>query len=55
MAKKNELLDKDILEKIDNARYEKPEKEKNRQSIFYLTIVALVTLAVVYSLLRYLQ
>ncbi|MBM7636162.1 hypothetical protein [Streptococcus saliviloxodontae] len=55
MSKKNELLEQDILEKIDKARYEKPEKEKNRHSIFYLVVVTLVTLAVVYSLVRYLR
>lgn len=55
MAKKNELLENDIQQRIDDARYEKPEENKNRQSIFYLIVVFLVTLSVILSLLRYLM
>lgn len=53
MSKKNPLLSQDIDDKIGDARYIKPEKKDNRRSIFYLTVVFLVTLSVVFSLLRY--
>ncbi|MGT2911798.1 hypothetical protein ACVR1I_08835 [Streptococcus cameli] len=53
MTKRNELLEKDISEKISNARYVKPEKKNNRRPIFYLTVVLLVTISVVFSLMRY--
>lgn len=55
MSKKNELLDQDILQRIEDARFEKGDKEKQKRSIFYVTIVILVTLSVIFSLLRYLR
>lgn len=55
MAKKNELLEKDIQDRLEDLKYEKPEKTKNRQSIFYIMVVILVTLSVIMSLLRYLM
>lgn len=51
--KKNELLEKDTLSKIQEERYVKPEQKKGRRSIFYLTVIFLVTLSVVFSLLRH--
>ncbi|AGM98258.1 hypothetical protein [Streptococcus iniae] len=54
MTKRNELLDKDIQERIDNARFEKGDEEKNKQSLFYLIVVVLVTLSVLFPLLRHL-
>lgn len=53
MVEKNELLEKAIKERIEQARYEKSKPEKKRRSIFYLIIVLLVTLSVFFSLLRY--
>lgn len=55
MTKKNELLDQDIEKRIEDARYEKGDTEKNTKSIFYIIIVCLVTLSVILSLLRYLR
>ena len=54
MTKRNELLEDDIHERISAVRYEKSEKEKTKQSPFYLLVVILVTLSVLFSLLRYL-
>lgn len=50
----NSLLDEAIKDSIDQARYQEPQKEKDKKSIFYLVIVFLVSLAVLLSLLRYL-
>ncbi|MCI5871743.1 MULTISPECIES: hypothetical protein [Streptococcus] len=54
MAKRNELLDEDILKNIDEARYKPSKKKKDRKPLFYLIVVFLVTLSVLLSLLRYL-
>lgn len=54
MTKKNPLLEDEILKDIQEARYVEPKKEKHKRSIFYLAVIFLVTLAVVFSLLRYL-
>lgn len=54
MPRKNELLDKDIEDRINQARYEKGDTEESKHSIFYLIVVVLVTLSVLFSLLRYL-
>ncbi|MGT2741971.1 hypothetical protein [Streptococcus plurextorum] len=54
MTKKNALLEEDTLAKIQEERYVKPVKQKGRRSIFYLTVVVLITLSVLFSLLRYL-
>lgn len=54
MPKKNELLESDIQERISEARYQKGDEEKSKQSIFYLIVVVLVTLSVLFPLLRYL-
>ncbi|MCU0081821.1 hypothetical protein [Streptococcus danieliae] len=54
MTKENPLLNQDIEQRIQQARYQKGETEKSKRSIFYLTLVCLVTLSVLLSLLRYL-
>lgn len=54
MSKHNELLEEDIQSRIEEVRYEKSEKEPTKQSLFYLIVVVLVTLSVLFSLLRYL-
>lgn len=53
LMKKNELLEQDIIDKIEDARYVKPEKKNNRHSLFYLIVVFLVTVSVIFSLLRF--
>ncbi|HFH9836906.1 TPA: hypothetical protein ACGOVD_000391 [Streptococcus suis] len=53
MSKKNSLLEEEIHQSIEKARYVEPEKEKEKKPIFYLIIVGLVTVAVIFSLLRY--
>lgn len=53
MTKKNPLLEEEILSNIQEARYVEPKKEKQRRSIFYLVVITLVTLAVLFSLLKY--
>ncbi|HGC8953177.1 TPA: hypothetical protein ACG5KU_002202 [Streptococcus agalactiae] len=52
MSKENELLNKEIEDQIRKARYEPPEKEKSKRPIFYMVVLALMTFAVLYSLLR---
>ncbi|HFI0601716.1 TPA: hypothetical protein ACGO9Z_000544 [Streptococcus suis] len=52
--KRNPLLDEAIEKQIKEARYVEPKKNKQRRNYFYLTIIFLVTLAVILSLLRYL-
>ncbi|MDY3024243.1 hypothetical protein ACMZ62_07840 [Streptococcus pluranimalium] len=54
MAKKNPLLEEDINKRIDQVRYEEPDNEDRSVSLFYKIIVTLVTLAVLFSLIRYL-
>ncbi|MBF0778466.1 hypothetical protein [Streptococcus cuniculi] len=53
MSKRNELLEADIKERIEEVRYERGEKEAPKQSLFYLIIVLLVTLSILFSLLRF--
>lgn len=52
--KKNSLLEEDIRKQIEEVRYQAPKEQKDRRSLFYLIVIFLVTLAVVFSLLRYL-
>lgn len=54
MTDRNELLDKDIQERIKKIRYEKPDEVKTRKPTFYIIVVILVTVSVLLSLLRYL-
>ncbi|HFI0306854.1 TPA: hypothetical protein ACGOVM_001959 [Streptococcus suis] len=55
MTKKNPLLEDDIHRRITEARYEEPVKDGQTISLFYKIIVTLVTLAVLFSLVRYLM
>ncbi|MTB57702.1 hypothetical protein [Streptococcus uberis] len=52
MPKKNDLLDKDIQSKMADLRYQKPAKKEQKRSIFYTTVIVLVTLAAMSSLIR---
>lgn len=52
MPKKNDLLDKDIQSKMADLRYQKPSKKEQKRSIFYTTVIVLVTLAAMSSLIR---
>lgn len=54
MTRRNELLEEDIKRSIQDSRFVEPKKQKQKKPIFYLTVVCLVTLAVLISLLRYL-
>ncbi|MGE9834720.1 hypothetical protein [Streptococcus orisratti] len=54
MTNKNDLLHQDILEKIENERYEKPKKKKNRHSILYMILAAIIIFSALFSLMRYL-
>ena len=49
---KNELLEKEINDTIDGARAELPEHEKKKKPLFYTLIIILITIAVLYSVLR---
>ena len=46
MADRNELLDKDIQERIKKIRYEKPDEVKNRKHNLYIIVVILVKVSV---------
>lgn len=51
---KNELLDKDIEERIKSARQEAPkEDERKRSSRLNTIIIILMAAAIIFSLLRY--
>lgn len=52
MTKRNELLEKDISQQIEGVRYIEPKSEKPKRNWLYLILVFLVTLAVLFSLLR---
>ncbi|HEL1614103.1 hypothetical protein J5571_04600 [Streptococcus suis] len=52
MTKKNQLLEDEITQQIQEARYVEPKPDKKRRGLFYKTIIFLVTLAILYSLLR---
>lgn len=52
MTKKNQLLEDDIHQQIQEARYVEPKSEKKGRSLFYKIIIFLMTLAVLFSLLR---
>lgn len=52
MPDKNELLDQEIKRQIDKARQSVPEKDKDKKPLFYTIVIILVTIAVLYSLLR---
>ncbi|HEM6088435.1 TPA: hypothetical protein U2D04_000871 [Streptococcus suis] len=52
MTNKNQLLEDEISQQIKEARYVEPKSEKKGRSLFYKTIIFLVTLAVLFSLLR---
>ncbi|HEM2803181.1 TPA: hypothetical protein U2D59_000734 [Streptococcus suis] len=52
MTKKNQLLEDEITQQIQEARYVEPKPDKKRRGFFYKTIIFLVTLAILYSLLR---
>ncbi|WP_164682799.1 hypothetical protein [Streptococcus hyointestinalis] len=49
---KNELLEREINYTIAGARAELPEHEKEKNPLFYTLIIILITIAVLYSLLR---
>lgn len=53
MAKPKSLLEPVIQESIKKVRYQKPQPKRQKQSLFYLIVVFLVTLSVILSLLRY--
>lgn len=55
MSKRNELLKKDIDERIGKARYEKGDKKEQKPPFFYKLLVFLVTLSVFYTIFRYLS
>ncbi|HFS1373068.1 TPA: hypothetical protein ACHWN8_001219 [Streptococcus suis] len=50
MTKKNQLLEDEIIQQIQEARYVEPKPDKKRRGLFYKTIIFLVTLAILYSL-----
>lgn len=54
MPQKNTLLEEVIQKEIQEARYVEPKAEKKRGNWFYKLVVLLVTIAVLFSLLRYL-
>lgn len=53
MSKRNELLEKDIKKRIDQARGSISMKEKEHRSLFNIIIVILLTITVLVSLFRY--
>lgn len=53
MTKRNELLEKDIQERIGKARNHLPEKEKQHRSLFNTIVIALISIAVLISLFRF--
>lgn len=55
MSKRNELLDKNIEERINKARYEKGDRKESKPPVLYMLLVFLVTLSVFFSILRYLN
>ncbi|HEM3628510.1 TPA: hypothetical protein U1C31_000749 [Streptococcus suis] len=48
MTKKNQLLEDEITQQIQEARYVEPKPDKKRRGLFYKTIIFLVTLAILY-------
>ncbi|MFS1664266.1 hypothetical protein [Streptococcus sp. zg-JUN1979] len=51
---KNELLEKEINKTINEARADIPKPEKKKKPIFYKLIIILITIAVLFSLFRFL-
>lgn len=49
---KNELLEKEINDTIDGVRAELPEHDKKKKPLFYTFIIILITVAVLFSLLK---